>query len=155
MPIVAVYLALNVIVVGWGLHELWLHPEAWSNWRAASLAQHGSVSQMVLFSLLLFPKLALGLSGFETGVAVMPLVEGEAGDVPERPMGRIRNTRKLLTTAAVDHERHAARKQHRDDALRSRRRRSSMAARRTAARSRTSPTNISGTRSERCTTSAR
>ena len=101
VPIVAVYLGLNVIVVGWGLHELWLHPEAWSNWQGASLAQHGSFSQMVLFSLLLFPKLALGLSGFETGVAVMPLVEGEAGDVPERPMGRIRNTRKLLTTAAV------------------------------------------------------
>jgi hypothetical protein len=51
-------------------------------------------------ALLLFPKLALGLSGFETGVAVMPLVKGDAGDDPERPAGRIRNAKKLLRTAA-------------------------------------------------------
>ena len=56
---------------------------------------------MLLVALLLFPKLALGLSGFETGVAVMPLVEGEPGDTPEKPVGRIHNTRKLLRTAAM------------------------------------------------------
>jgi amino acid transporter len=47
---------------------------------------------MVGFALLLFPKLALGLSGFETGVAVMPLVRGPK---------RIHNTRKLLLWAAL------------------------------------------------------
>src|SRR5262249_51945129 len=52
-------------------------------------------------SLLIFPKLALGLSGFETGVAVMPLIRGEQGDDPQHPAGRIRNTRKLLATAAI------------------------------------------------------
>ncbi|MFL6026442.1 MAG: amino acid transporter, partial [Friedmanniella sp.] len=45
--------------------------------------------------------LALGLSGFETGVAVMPLVQGEEKDTEERPAGRIRGARKLLTTAAL------------------------------------------------------
>ena len=50
--------------------------------------------------ILLFPKLALGLSGFETGVAVMPLVKGDPDDDPHKPLGRIRNTRKLLATAA-------------------------------------------------------
>jgi hypothetical protein len=39
--------------------------------------------------------LALGLSGFETGVSVMPLVKSDA--LP----GRVHNTRKLLTTSAL------------------------------------------------------
>jgi hypothetical protein len=52
-------------------------------------------------ALLVFPKLALGVSGFETGVTVMPLVRGDEGDDPERPEGRIRNTGKLLTAAAL------------------------------------------------------
>jgi len=52
-------------------------------------------------ALLVFPKLALGLSGFETGVAVMPLVRGDADDTSEHPAGRIRNTRRLLTVAAL------------------------------------------------------
>jgi hypothetical protein len=47
---------------------------------------------IVGLSLLVFPKLALGLSGFETGVAVMPLVKSP---------NRIGNTRKLLATAAL------------------------------------------------------
>jgi hypothetical protein len=51
--------------------------------------------------LIWFPKLALGLSGFETGVAVMPLVKGDPGDDPKKPAGRIRNTRRLLITAAL------------------------------------------------------
>ena len=101
VPIVAAYLALNLIVVGWGFRELWYHPEALSSWRSAAVSLHGGVPQMILFALLLFPRLALGLSGFETGVAVMPLVRGDAEDTPVNLEGRIRNTRKLLTTAAV------------------------------------------------------
>jgi len=58
-------------------------------------AQHSNWVAMLGVSLLLFPKLALGLSGFETGVAVMPLISGtELKD-------RVRNTRKLLNTAAI------------------------------------------------------
>ena len=51
---------------------------------------------MVAVALLVFPKLALGLSGFETGVAVMPLVKGDPSDTEAKPAGRIRDTRKLL-----------------------------------------------------------
>jgi hypothetical protein len=101
VPIVVTYLVLNIVIVAWGLHYLLNHPEAFTAWREAAVARHGSPINMALFALLLFPSLALGLSGFETGVAVMPLVEGAPGDRPEHPEGRIRNTHKLLTTAAA------------------------------------------------------
>jgi len=99
--IVVVYLALNVVVLVVGISEVVTHPEYLPRWTNALLTQHGSPLSMLLVALLLFPKLALGLSGFETGVAVMPLVQGDPGDTPERPAGRIRNTRRLLRTAAL------------------------------------------------------
>ena len=99
--IVGVYLVLNVVVIGWGLNELLHHPEYVPRWRNALYAQHGSPIMMVAFALVLFPKLALGLSGFETGVAVMPLVRGHKGDDPQVPAGRIANTKKLLRTSAL------------------------------------------------------
>ncbi len=101
VPIVGVYLVLNVVVVVAGLYHLWAHPGSFSAWKTASIAEFGSPLAMITVALLLFPKLALGLSGFETGVAVMPLVQGVPGDTEVRPVGRIRNTHKLLTTAAV------------------------------------------------------
>jgi hypothetical protein len=95
------YLLLNLIVVTVGLRDLLLHPQLLANWQSGLFASHGSPMMMLGIALLVFPKLALGLSGFETGVAVMPLVHGEPADTPEHPAGRIRNTRRLLTTAAV------------------------------------------------------
>ena len=101
VAIVAIYLALNLVVIVWGLNELLHHPEYVPRWRDALFVEHGNVLMMAAVALLLFPKLALGLSGFETGVALMPLVQGDSGDDPERPSGRIHNTRKLLRTAAL------------------------------------------------------
>ncbi len=46
----------------------------------------------LFMSALLFPKLALGLSGFETGVAVMPQIKGDSTDTEENPLGRIKRT---------------------------------------------------------------
>lgn len=93
--LVVLYLALSAVVTAVGFWQVYLHPQTVSDWTHAIFAQHGSVLAMFGVCLLLFPKLALGLSGFETGVAVMPLIKGE--DLPQR----IRNTRKLLLTAAV------------------------------------------------------
>ena len=101
VPIVAIYLALNIVVIGWGLQYLWLHPEVYPGWTAALATQHTSVPAMILAALVVFPKLALGLSGFETGVAVMPLIRGDETDTEAHPAGRIRNARKLLTTAGL------------------------------------------------------
>jgi len=99
--LVVVYLSLNVIVILVGLHELANHPEAFTNWKGALFQAHGSPLGMIAASLLLFPKLALGLSGFETGVAVMPLVRGEESDTPGQQGSRVCNTRKLLKAAAL------------------------------------------------------
>ena len=56
---------------------------------------------MVVVALVLFPKLALGLSGFETGVAVMPLVAGDPDDDPRIREAGSATRKKLLTTAAL------------------------------------------------------
>ncbi|MFL6448940.1 MAG: amino acid transporter [Bryobacteraceae bacterium] len=94
--LVGVYLGLNVIVTAVALWEVLVHASLIPAWRNALFSQHGgSVLAMVGISLVLFPKLALGLSGFETGVAVMPLIEAENTE------GRVRNTHKLLRTAAL------------------------------------------------------
>jgi len=122
--LVAAYLLFNLIVVGFGLYQLLSHPHYFPEWKQALTHHprvHGNIWLIVGVSMILFPKLALGLSGFETGVAVMPLVKGDedltdadwedihntrAGRAPvprtHRLLeGRIKNARKLLRTAAV------------------------------------------------------
>lgn len=99
--VVAAYILLSLIVVGTGLYQIILNPATLANWQNALFTTHGNVFVMIGAALLLFPKLALGLSGFETGVVVMPLVRGDATDTLENPAGRIRNTRKLLRGAAL------------------------------------------------------
>src|SRR5262249_35698486 len=98
--LVVVYLGLNAIVVVDSLLEIARHPHLVASWKASLFARHGDPLMMGAMAIILFPKLALGLSGFETGVAVMPLVRGDATDTEEMPAGRIRNTKKLLRTAA-------------------------------------------------------
>lgn len=98
--LVAVYLLLNLVVIGVGIYEIFLHPEVLANWKTAIFThktssggvEARSIVMVVALSVLVFPKLALGLSGFETGVAVMPLVKSP---------NRIANTRKMLATAAL------------------------------------------------------
>lgn len=101
VALVGLYLGLNVVVVAVGLWHVITAGHVITDWSSALTAEHGNVFAMVGVALLVFPKLALGLSGFETGVAVMPHVKGEAGDTEERPTGRIRDTKKLLTAAAL------------------------------------------------------
>ncbi|MEU8782393.1 amino acid transporter [Streptomyces sp. NPDC048637] len=98
--LVGLYLALNVAVVVAGLWHVATAPHVVADWSQALTTEHGNAPAMVGVALLVFPKLALGLSGFETGVAVMPHIEGDPGDTEERPRGRIRGAKKLLTTSA-------------------------------------------------------
>jgi hypothetical protein len=122
--LVGVYLLLNAIVITFGLYQLFTHPHYFPLWKQAVLHHpevNGSTWLVIAIALMLFPKLALGLSGFETGVAVMPLVKGEAdltdadwadiqttrtglreeGKARQLLRGRIRNTKKLLRSAAL------------------------------------------------------
>ncbi|MEF2975841.1 amino acid transporter [Subtercola sp. YIM 133946] len=99
--LVAVYLVLNAVVVLVSIGHVFENPVVVTDWWAALTAQHGNPLVMVGISLIVFPKLALGLSGFETGVAVMPQITGGPDDTPQNPKGRIRGTWRLLTTAAV------------------------------------------------------
>jgi len=99
--LVFVYLLLNLVVMGYGVIEVARHPVSISNWISALFTQHSNPLVMIGISALLFPKLALGLSGFETGVSVMPLVRGDKDDTHSHPTGRIHNTYKLLTNAAL------------------------------------------------------
>ncbi|WP_433294251.1 amino acid transporter [Actinoplanes sp. CA-030573] len=91
--LVGVYLALNVVVVVDGWWRVITHPHLVGDWTSALTTSHGNPAMVIGIALLVFPKLALGLSGFETGVAVMPHIKG---DLP----ARIKGAKQLLTTAA-------------------------------------------------------
>ena len=102
--LVAAYLLLNLVIIAVGIFHLIAGTATISNWHTALLSSNrvgGNWIMVIGISLLVFPKLALGLSGFETGVAVMPLVKGSATDTEQNPAGRIRNTKKLLMFAAL------------------------------------------------------
>ena len=99
--LVVLYLGLNVVVVATTIVEAVAHPVAAGDWWQALTTSHGNPLMVVGIALIVFPKLALGLSGFETGVAVMPQIRGAVGDTEASPAGRIKGARRLLTTAAV------------------------------------------------------
>lgn len=96
--LVAAYLLLNVVVIATGMLAIAADPALLGNWQTAVFAAGGtgggvgSILMIAGLCLLVFPKLALGLSGFETGVAVMPLIDSP---------NRIEKTRRLLRTAAL------------------------------------------------------
>jgi len=96
------YIALNVVVLVRGLAEIVQRPELVADW-SRSLTINGDWTALLFASAIIFPKLALGMSGFETGVAVMPLVSGDEKRTRPGvvPLGRVRNTKRLLATAAL------------------------------------------------------
>jgi hypothetical protein len=99
--LVITYLSLNLVVISVGIQQILQDPSIITAWKDSLFQAHGNPLVMIGIAALLFPKLALGLSGFETGVAVMPLVKGSFSDTEGDPRGRIHNTHNLLTAAAV------------------------------------------------------
>src|SRR5688572_26494788 len=69
--VVAVYLVLNAVVLTVALKHVFTEAAAWGHWKERLFGAFPSPWRMLAHAALLFPGLALGLSGFETGVAVM------------------------------------------------------------------------------------
>jgi hypothetical protein len=109
--VVALYLLMNAVVVGSGITYLARHPEIVTHWWGrvqagdwlTASAPHSPQTgwSLTAAALALFPKLALGLSGFELTMIVMPLIRTKPGDNPRHPQGRIWATRKMLCVAAL------------------------------------------------------
>ncbi len=108
--LVIVFLGLSFLIIVSGLWHLLTHPALLQQWFAeiasgsyhlheAPLEGHGLWVALGI-SLLIFPKLALGLSGFETGVLLIHLVRG-SDENPDDEQARIANTRRLMLTAAL------------------------------------------------------
>ncbi|MEU2610100.1 amino acid transporter [Micromonospora sp. NPDC007271] len=100
IPLVAAFLVLNAVIVVVSFGEIIGDPAVIGGW-GQRLSSSGEIGGLVSTSVLAFPLLVLGLSGFETGVSMMPLVQGGGPDAEARLRARIRNTRKLLATAAL------------------------------------------------------
>jgi hypothetical protein len=101
IPLVAVFLVLNAIIIGAGIAEVLATPGAFTTWTDALGSSGGGPGGIVGPALMAFPLLVLGLSGFETGVSMMPLVASGGATAEEKLASRVKNTRKLLTTAAL------------------------------------------------------
>jgi hypothetical protein len=101
IPLVAVFLALNAVIVVVGVGEVFATPDALSTWVERLTGNGGGFLGIVGPAVLAFPLLVLGLSGFETGVSMMPLIKADGAGDEERMASRVRNTGRLLATAAL------------------------------------------------------
>jgi amino acid transporter len=101
IPLVVLFLALNAVVIAVAIDAIVLDPSTLDDWLQRLTASSGNFGDVTRTAVFAFPLLVLGLSGFETGVSMMPLVKSEGFTEYQVLASRVRNTRKLLTTAAV------------------------------------------------------
>nr|WP_229741907.1 amino acid transporter [Kocuria dechangensis] len=101
IPLVVAFMGLNAVIIGAGAWEIVSTPGSFQGWTEALTRTGGGPGQILGLSVLAFPLLVLGLSGFETGVSMMPLVAAQGATPAQRLASRVRNARKLLTTAAL------------------------------------------------------
>jgi hypothetical protein len=101
IPLVAIFLALNAVIMGVGVVDVFGEPDAVSRWVDRLTENGGGFLDIAGPAVVAFPLLVLGLSGFETGVSMMPLVKADGATDEERMEAKVRNTGKLLATAAL------------------------------------------------------
>jgi len=108
--LVVAYIGMTALIITAGVWYLIGHPTLLPHWLSEIAAgnyhlAHAPLSGTgpwvaIAIACLIFPKLALGMSGFETGVLHIHLVRGTQAN-PSDATARIRHTRMLLVTAAV------------------------------------------------------
>jgi hypothetical protein len=108
--LVVAFLGLSFVVIAASVAYLVGHPELLQQWwgevsSGRYYLAHAPISGTgpwvaLGISLLVFPKLALGLSGFETGVLHIHMVRGTDTD-PHDETARVANTRRMLLVAAL------------------------------------------------------
>lgn len=101
LPLVIAFLALNALTIGVGLFSIVTDPTPAMQWVSALSVDRTGPADFLIPVLVAFPLLVLGVSGFETGVSMMPLVKASGATPEQRLASRVRNTRKLLTAAAA------------------------------------------------------
>ena len=101
IPLVVLFLGVNAVVIVVSVSAIVAEPGSLTDWLARLTASSGNFGDVTRTAVFAFPLLVLGLSGFETGVSMMPLVKSEGFTEFQVLASRVRNTRKLLTTAAV------------------------------------------------------
>lgn len=99
------FLFLTLFVIGKCIYVIINQPSVFYQWSAEPIFKMDWFA-LFMITALAFPKLALGLSGFETGVSVMPLVQNSPKNKPEKPtiyvpLKRINGTKKLLLWSAL------------------------------------------------------
>ncbi|MFM8735436.1 MAG: amino acid transporter [Pirellulales bacterium] len=108
--LVIAFLSLSFVVVAASVFHLVTHPALLQHWFAEISAgryhlEHAPLSGTgpwvaMGIAVLVFPKLALGLSGFETGVLHIHMVRGTE-EQPHDQAARIANTRRMMLVAAL------------------------------------------------------
>jgi hypothetical protein len=101
IPLVALFLVLNAVIVAVGIAQTLATPQLVGSWTQSLTANGTGIFDIAGPAVIAFPLLVLGLSGFETGVSMMPLVAASGANPEERLANRVKNTRKLLMTAAL------------------------------------------------------
>ncbi|GGH66460.1 amino acid transporter [Rothia aerolata] len=99
--LVGVFLGVNIVVLVAALLRVFSRPIVVGDWWTALTTSHGNVWLAVGLVVLVFPKIALGMSGFETGVVVMPQIRTKGASAVLKTADRVRSTQKLLTCAAL------------------------------------------------------
>jgi hypothetical protein len=104
------FLGLSLVVVLASVSYLVTHPALLQQWFTEISTGHYHIDHAPLsgtgpwvamgIAVLVFPKLALGLSGFETGVLHIHMVRGTEAD-PHNEQARIANTRRMMLVAAL------------------------------------------------------